>query len=260
MSKLQYDFSDTLFNPYINTIFSGQNNKDLSVDDRERQELSQYLNFVYNGSDISKSYHYSILKQAQNLTVVFSVLFCLVTAFICVMVGFIVLRGYDAKLLIPLIISALADLISGGLIVVMKNLSKSRDDFFKENIKADYFAKIIGLIQTVNNENDRLFFIREFIDGYCEYFYKDSAKAEYFTKLVELVNAIQDESKKIPLLEKLIDGFLAQKEEAACAGVLSAAAVPSAVSAAANAVPDAPADPDAAAAAPEEAPAVAETE
>ena len=56
----------------------------------------------------------------------FSWMFSL-TAFICVMVGFIVLRGYDAKLLIPLIVSALADLISGGLIVVMKNLSKSRD-------------------------------------------------------------------------------------------------------------------------------------
>lgn len=165
------EINDTsLFSPYVNEIFSGDNKKDDSVDNSNelQNRMGEYLAFAYYGSDTTRDYHYSILKQAEILTIVFTILFSLVTVFICVMVGFIVLgEGYDAKLLIPLIISAVTDLFSLVLIVVMQNLKKSRDAFFDENNKAERFGKIIGLIHTIQDENNKLPFIAKIIEGYC---------------------------------------------------------------------------------------------
>lgn len=171
----------SLFSPYMSEIFSGDNKKDDSVDNSKelQNRMGEYLDFAYYGSDTTRNYHYSILKQAELLTVVFTILFVLVTIFICFMVGFIVLgEGYDAKLLIPLIVSAVTDLFSLVLIVVMQNLKKSRDEFFEENNKAERFGKIIGLIHTIQDENNKLPFIAKIIDGYCstEYSAKPAEK------------------------------------------------------------------------------------
>lgn len=165
--------------PFLPMIFSGKMAKDRSLDASANMQkrTDDYLRFVYNGSDTTREYHESVLKQALLLTVVFTWVFCIVTAFICVMAGIIILSGkYDAKLLIPLLVSALTDVISGILIGVMQKLQKSRDDFFKEITRSEHFGKIIGLIQTIKTDKDKLPFIEKIIDGYCQTEYNTEKK------------------------------------------------------------------------------------
>lgn len=195
------------FTPYVDGIFSGRNKKDKSVDDSgtKQQRLVDFLGFNYNGSSVTQSYHLSILRQAQRLTVLFSIVFAVVTAFICVMTAIVILKGYDAQLLIPLIISAFVDLFSGILIIVMKNLSESRDAFFRESVKAEYFAKVIGMIHQIDNESTRLPLVQGVLDSYLVQFHQDGTETEYFNKLVELVNAVTNDEKKEALIEKLME-------------------------------------------------------
>lgn len=199
--------AESWFSPYMKGIFSGRNKKDKSVDDSgsKQQRLEDFLGFNYNGSAITQQYHMSILRQAQGLTALFSVIFTLVSVFICVMAALIILKGYDAQLLIPLIVSAVVDLISGVLIVVMKNLAQSRDAFFRESVKAEYFAKVVGMIHLIDNEATRIPLVQGVLDSYLVQFHQDGSDPEYFDKLVELVRTVSDEQSKLALIEKLIE-------------------------------------------------------
>lgn len=195
------------FSAYIDAIFSGRNEKDTSVDNSSSNQsrLENFLGFNYNGSAVTQEYHMSILKQAQRLTALFSGIFTLVTVFICVAVLLIILKGYDAQLLIPLIASVFADLFTGVLIVVMQNVAKSRDDFFRESVKAEYFAKVVGMIHQIDNEETRLPLVQGVLDSYLVQFHQDGTEPEFFNKLVELVNSVSDAEKKQALIDKLIE-------------------------------------------------------
>lgn len=198
---------DSPFSAYIDAIFSGRNEKDTSVDNSSSNQsrLENFLGFNYNGSAVTQEYHVNILKQAQRLTALFSGIFAFVTAFICVMVAVIIIKGYDAQLLIPLIASVFADLFTGILIVVMQNVAKSRDDFFRESVKAEYFAKVVGMIHQIDNEETRLPLVQGVLDSYLVQFHQDGTETEFFNKLVELVNTVSDADKKQALIEKLIE-------------------------------------------------------
>lgn len=159
-----------IFSEYRTQIFSAKNKKDITVDDSSEAQstISAYMKFIIDGSKVTQSYHFSIMKQAQSLITLFSVIFFLVTIFICIMVGYIIIsNNYQAATLIPLLTGLATDIFSGSLILVMKSLMKSRDDFFKENVKAEHFSKIIGLINTLQEDKDRLPFIKTIIDDYC---------------------------------------------------------------------------------------------
>lgn len=199
--------AESWFSPYMSGIFSGKNKKDLAVDDSsaKQQRMGDFLGFNYNGSVVTQQYHMSILKQAQRLTALFSIIFSFVTVFICGMVAVIILRGDDAKLLIPLIVSAVVDLLTGVLIVVMQNLAKSRDAFFQQSVKADYFAKVIGMIHQIDSESARLPLVQGVLDSYLVQFHQDGSEESFFNKLVELVNSVSDEKSKLPLIERLIE-------------------------------------------------------
>lgn len=160
-----------IFSDYRTQIFSSRNKKDMTVDDSSEAQstISAYMNFIIDGSKVTQSYHFSIMKQAQSLIVLFSVIFFLVTIFICVMIGYIIISNtYQAATLIPLLSGLATDVFSGSLILVMKNLMKSRDEFFKENVKAEHFSKIIGLIHTLQEDKDKIPFIKTIINDYCD--------------------------------------------------------------------------------------------
>lgn len=195
------------FSPYFGAIFSGRNEKDTSLDksSSDQSRLEDFLGFNYTGSTVTQKYHGSILKQAQGLTALFAALFSAVTVFICVAVMLIILKGYDAQLLFPLIASVFADFFSAGLIVVMQNVAKSRDDFFRESVKAEYFAKVIGMIHQIDNEEKRLPLVQGVLDSYLVQFHQDGTEPEFFNKLVELVNTLSDDEKKHALIEKLME-------------------------------------------------------
>ena len=164
------EIKDDIFCDFKTQIFKKQNTKDNTVDSSSQAQstISAYMDFVYNGSAVTRRYHYEIMKQAQLLLVVFSALFIMVTIFICIMIGFVIIRGnYKTATLIPLLAGIGTDLFSGALIIVMKSLIKSRDDFFKENVKAEHFSKIIGLIQTIEKDSDKKDFIKKIVDDYC---------------------------------------------------------------------------------------------
>lgn len=215
--------AENWFSPFLNGIFTGRNKKDLSVDDssEKQQRMEDFLGFNYNGSAVTQKYHMSILRQAQGLTALFAVIFSVVTLFICVAVMLIILKGYDAQLLIPLVASVFADLFTGILIVVMQNVAKSRDDFFRESVKAEYFAKVVGMIHQIDNEETRLSLVQGVLDSYLVQFHQDGTETEFFNKLVELVNSVSDADKKHALIEKLIEHHFKQPAFPPVAAALS---------------------------------------
>lgn len=163
--------NNDIFNKYKSKIFNTEYTKDIKVDKSSQTQsvLSDYMDFIYNGSEVTRLYHYDIMKQAQLLLSVFTTLFSLVTIFICVMIGIIIISNkYETITLIPLLTGIATDLFAGTLILVMKSLLKSRDGFFKENIESEHFSKIIGLIQMLKEDSDKIPFIEKIVDNYCK--------------------------------------------------------------------------------------------
>ena len=113
----------------------------------------------------------------------------------------------------------------------MKNLSESRDAFFRESVKAEYFAKVIGMIHQIDNEAARLRLVQGVLDSYLVQFHQDGSDPDYFNKLIELVNSVSSEEQKLALIDKLIDlhyrkpEFPAEQPAAAPAGSPGSAAV-----------------------------------
>lgn len=162
--------TDRIFDDVLQEIFSKENAKDKSVDSAHQTQtiLAEYMQFIYNGSEITRSYHFSIMKQAQILLVVFTALFTLSTLFLLTVIGIIIFTMVSfSEFLIPLISGAITDIFSGILILVMKNLLKSRDDYFKESVKSEHFSKIVGLIQTIKSEDEKTKLINIIIEDYC---------------------------------------------------------------------------------------------
>ena len=160
-----------VFDDYIDEIFQTSNTKDTSVDNSEQIQYvfkERYLDFLYNGSETTQKYHMQILSQAQKLLFMFSILFVCVTGFIALMVLILIILNIEyTKFLVPLIISGFTDFISGILVIVMNKLFKSRDEYFEKNIISEHFSKIIGLIQTMKNEDDKTKMIEKIVDDYC---------------------------------------------------------------------------------------------
>lgn len=162
--------NNDVFAPYLNDIFNTQNTKDDSVDAASQNQtiIEQYLNFLYNGSLITQSYHYSIMKQAQILLVVFSALFTASTIFVFAVIGILLFsKNGDTLSKTPLIVGGIVDLFSGVLIIVLNKLLKSRDCYFLENVKSEHFSKVIGLISTVKDEEKEFVLIEKIVDHYC---------------------------------------------------------------------------------------------
>ena len=131
--------------------------------------LNCYLDFIFKGSDVTRSYHLEVIKQAQLLLLVFSGLFATVTIYLCVIIAVVAFTEITfAETLIPIIIGGIADLFSGVLVLVLQSLIKSRDHYFDKNIESEHFSKVIGLIQTIKEDRDKLPFIEKIVDGYCE--------------------------------------------------------------------------------------------
>lgn len=159
-----------VFKNYKTKIFNTEYTKDNAVDNSSQAQtaISEYMHFVYNGSEITRYYHFNIMKQAQLLLVVFTALFSITTIFILIMIGVIIIsKNYNSVTMIPLLAGLATDIFSATLILVMQNLLKSRDVFFRENIKAEHFSKIIGLIQTIEKDSDKKEFIKTIVDNYC---------------------------------------------------------------------------------------------
>lgn len=170
-----------LFSEYLDELFPKEYAKDTSLDSSSlaQASLAAYMNFIYNGSEVTRSYHFGIMKQAQKMLVVFASLFSIVTVFLCAMIGYIIVLGrFDAKELIPIVAAVMAQLFSGTLTVLTQKLLKSRDAFFQKNVEVEHFSKILGLIQTVKEEEKRLPFIERIVYGYCDREYNSDKKEE----------------------------------------------------------------------------------
>lgn len=162
--------TDKIFDDVLKEVFSKENSKDKSVDSSYQAQaiLTEYMQFIYNGSQITQNYHFAIMKQAQLLIAVFTALFVLSTLYLCVVIGIIIFTMVSfAEALIPLLTGAITNIFSGILILVMKSLLKSRDDYFKESVKSEHFSKIVGLIQTIKSEEEKAKLINKIIDDYC---------------------------------------------------------------------------------------------
>lgn len=159
------------FELYFKDVFSSDNVKDSTVDIASQSQtiIQQFFDFLYNGSPVTQSYHYEIMKQAQLLLTVFSALFTLSTIFVLVCIG-VLLFGSDehATNLIPLFVGGIVDLFAGILIVVIRDLLKSRDYYFCESLKSEHFSKIIGLISTVKDEEKAFILVEKIIANFCE--------------------------------------------------------------------------------------------
>ena len=169
---------DNPFSPYMDSIFPEDYKKDTNVDSASQAQatLSAYTNFLFNGSEITRSYHFGIMKQAQALLTVFSALFSIVTLFLCVMIGYVIItNNINSKTIIPIITAVAGDIFSGAMTCIMQHLLKSRDDFFRENTKVEHFSKVLGLVQTVKEEKNRLPFIESIVYGYCNKEYGENA-------------------------------------------------------------------------------------
>ena len=70
----------------------------------------------------------------------------------------------------------IGQIFSGALTLVTQKLLKSRDDFFKQNVEVEHFSKILGLIQTVSDEEKRFPLIEKIVKGYCDHAYDNTRK------------------------------------------------------------------------------------
>ena len=209
-AKIFEPVKDTVL-PQVRTRKAGGVKKNTSVDD-SAERAKYYMQFLQEGSSVTQQYHHIVLEQTQQLIKVFTWVFALVTAFICAMVAYVIICQVDkANVLIPLIVTAVVDVISGILIVVLKLVSKTRDDFFKENLKAEYYSKIITLIKGVQDEEKQVELIRECINDYFGYIFKESTNAEYFDKIVGLVDSVKTETSKVALITPIVENYVKNK-------------------------------------------------
>ena len=215
------------FKPYLGYIFSEESSqaaeekrsesarktsgvkKNTEVDDSAEVALRNEQYFK-EGSYVTQQYHLKVQEQTQELTHLFTIVFACVTAFICAMAAYIIIAKVDqANALIPMIVTGVVDLIAGTLIVVLKLISKARDDFFKESLKSEYYGKIIMLIRGVTNEEKQVGLIKSCIEDYFTYIFKEGTEAEYFDKIVGLIDSVKTEDKKVDLIKPIVENFVA---------------------------------------------------
>lgn len=210
-AKIFGPVKDTVL-PQVHTRKAGGVKKNTSVDD-SAEMAKYYMQFLQEGSNVTQQYHHIVIEQTQQLIRVFTWVFALVTAFICAMVAYVIICQVDkANVLIPLIVAAVVDLISGVLIVVLKLVSKTRDDFFKESLKSEYYSKILMLIKGVQDEEKQVELIRECINDYFGYIFKESTDAEYFDKIVGLVDSVKTETSKVELITPIVQNYVKNKK------------------------------------------------
>ena len=217
------------FEPYMDSIFPRESNakrslslrksgsdkktsnvkKNTDVDD-SAEMAKRNEQYLQEGSQITQLYHHTVNEQTQQLTTVFTIVFACVTAFICAMAAYIIIAKVDqANALIPMIVAGFVDLIAGTLIVVLKLISKARDDFFKESLKSEYYGKIITLIKGVRDEEKQAALIKNCINDYFVYIFKEGNEAEYFDKIVGLIDSVKAEDKKVELIKPFVENFVA---------------------------------------------------
>lgn len=232
------------FKPYLGYIFSEDTNqmstaavrrsnstkksgsvkKNTDVDD-SAEMAKRNEQYFKEGSYVTQQYHLKVLEQTQELTHLFTIVFACVTAFICLMAAYVIIfKVEQANALIPMLVAAFVDLLAGVLIVVLKLISKTRDDFFKESLKSEYYGKIIMLIQGVCDEEKQVELIRGCINDYFAYIFKESTEAEYFDKIVGLIDGVKTEEKKVELIKPIVQNFVTNNTGTGPAALNAAAA------------------------------------
>lgn len=156
-----------------NITFNEPIKKDKSIDTsyQNQEIIKDYMNFIYNGSDITQKYNVDIIKQCQRALTCFIGLFLLIAIFLCVIIGYELITKKDIlsiKTLIPLIIGGFSELFTAIMIKVIKKLLESRDQFFYANYESEHLSKIIGLIQTMPEGDSKNQMIEKIVDNFCE--------------------------------------------------------------------------------------------
>lgn len=174
-NKIDSDIEKDFLSQYkIDSVFDKQNKKDNSIDNSVlNQKINKdFLSFLYDGSEITRKYHFSIMEQAQGMLKMFSILFVVVTSVVLsIAVGFFVFififkSSSTFTDYFPIFIGGIVDLFVAILIVVINKLLKSRDKFFKKNVESERFGKIMGLVFSIKEEKEREKLIKEVVRCY----------------------------------------------------------------------------------------------